>query len=1503
MRKVLKIILFIVAAVLLLLIGAVVYVDSPWGQSFVRGKAEAFLRKKLKTTVHIGYLGYGLPKYIVLRDVLFLDEKSDTLLSAGELKIDVAMMKLIHKKVDVQQLVFKGVHAHVYRNLPDTAYNFTYIINAFASNKSKPATKDTSSPSLSINLDRVRLDDIHTHFDDYTGGMHFALDLDHLDLDMKKLDLDQMLFHIKDLDIAGLRTSFSQDSSYLPPKPKDTAKTKFRLIADNMTLKNIGFEFNDALNKLLFGMQLADMQLQLNEFGLDDNNIDVKKLVMNNATITLAMGATSTAPAFVDTLIKKDTTTGWHITAGDVSITGANFKMDNNSAKRQTSGMDYSHLYFRNTALSINKFLYTSDTIAGSVTHFAGSEQCGLIVEELRTAFNYNPQGAILQNLYLKTPNTVLQNHVEVHYPSLAALQKRTQVLQLNLDIKNSTVGMSDVLLFVPQLKSQELFSKHANERFKIDAKVGGFLNNLNISSFSASGLSNTLVVLDGRLSGLPEVKDLSYNLHVSRFVTSRKDVAAFVPDSTLSQIRLPDRFGVTGLIAGTAADYNADVVLVSTDGRAYIKGTLATSPGKGKETYNMYLRTDQLNLGRILKQDSLMSTVSANILVKGKSFDPKTMASSVDAEILGAALKGYNYHDIVLHGKVAAQKGQFNFVSADSNLRVKITAQSDFSNKYPSLVADIKMDSMDFHALKLYGSELRTGGIIHADFKELNPDYPKGEIVWRQPVITANGSRYYIDSMYVVSRPSADTGQNIIINMDALQAVVTGKTPLAKVAVVVEDHINRHYTLPSHDSLALNKKQNAGAKISKYKPTTGSDTAIPANYDLKLVAHITDKPILHSLLPGLTSLDSIHIDGSITPRNLVFNVAMPNVVYGSNTLQNGSVQVRSSDSAFTYKITADQFSTGNFALWYANINGKLDQNTVTANISLSDSTNKEEFALAATMKKSGDTQTIQLEKGLKLNYNVWDVAQPNSIVLAKDGFFIQNFGISYKGQEIKANNAQALANTPLKIDFTNFLLSNITAVMSKNDSILVDGVLGGSVTIQRMSPTMQLTSDLTIQNLSVLGDTLGNLQAQVNNAAENSLQAKIKLSGHGNDIALSGNYYTVANNGNDFDLDLAVNALALRSIESIAQHQIKNSGGYIRGDLKIQGTPSSPGLTGTLRTDSLATTVTAINAIFKLPAEKIEFSNKNISFSNFTIRDSADNKAVFNGSVDITDISNAQLNMQVGVTAANFHVARSTAKDNKNFFGSLLVTSDLQVKGPVSAPSVTGNIKILKGTDFTVVTPESNPQLEASKGIVAFVNMKDTGRRDILRPKVKDTVKHKMTVGSDFNVNVTVDKSAQFTLIIDQASGDFLKVKGDASINASVSPGGVLTLAGTYELHDGAYQLNYDFIKRKFLIQDGSIITFGGDPVTGTKLDITAIYEANVPPYDLVEKQVPDPSQLNYYKQNLPFNVKLFLKGEVLKPAVSFDVVLPENKVYPLAADQIELIQGKLNQVRTDTS
>src|SRR5690606_37565352 len=129
--------------------------------------------------------------------------------------------------------------------------------------------------------------------------------------------------------------------------------------------------------------------------------------------------------------------------------------------------------------------------------------------------------------------------------------------------------------------------------------------------------------------------------------------------------------------------------------------------------------------------------------------------------------------------------------------------------------------------------------------------------------------------------------------------------------------------------------------------------------------------------------------------------------------------------------------------------------------------------------------------------------------------------------------------------------------------------------------------------------------------------------------------------------------------------------------------------------------------------------------------------------------------------------------------------------------------------------------------------------------------------------------------------------------------PSGKVTLVGSYEIDEGSYDLSFNFIQRKFLIQQGSRIVWTGEP-TSAQIDVTAVYVDNTAPLDLVSVQIEgDP---NIYKQKLPFEVNLNMLGELLKPIITFDIVLPEEGNYNVSPDIITTVQTKLTQLRQET-
>jgi hypothetical protein len=109
--------------------------------------------------------------------------------------------------------------------------------------------------------------------------------------------------------------------------------------------------------------------------------------------------------------------------------------------------------------------------------------------------------------------------------------------------------------------------------------------------------------------------------------------------------------------------------------------------------------------------------------------------------------------------------------------------------------------------------------------------------------------------------------------------------------------------------------------------------------------------------------------------------------------------------------------------------------------------------------------------------------------------------------------------------------------------------------------------------------------------------------------------------------------------------------------------------------------------------------------------------------------------------------------------------------------------------------------------------------------------------------------------------------------------------------------------LKRKFDIKEGSYILWTGEPTTAD-ISITAVYKTDAAPIDLLGDQIGNvtPEVRNTYKQKIPFETQLIMKGELLKPDITFDIVLPEGN-NTVSTEIINSTQTKLTQLRQQPS
>src|SRR5947209_7056599 len=123
LKTILFIFLFIVLVFILLL--------TPPVQHFLTGKVQNYLEKKLNTKVAIGNISFGLSGKINLENVYIEDKTKDTLISGGTIKAHINFLKLFSNEVQVKDLELQNITAKIKRVLPDTTFNFQFIVDAF----------------------------------------------------------------------------------------------------------------------------------------------------------------------------------------------------------------------------------------------------------------------------------------------------------------------------------------------------------------------------------------------------------------------------------------------------------------------------------------------------------------------------------------------------------------------------------------------------------------------------------------------------------------------------------------------------------------------------------------------------------------------------------------------------------------------------------------------------------------------------------------------------------------------------------------------------------------------------------------------------------------------------------------------------------------------------------------------------------------------------------------------------------------------------------------------------------------------------------------------------------------------------------------------------------------------------------------------------------------------------------------------------------------------------
>ena len=1511
LRRALYGLLGLLAFLLLLVIVVVVVLQLPAGQDFVARRAESYLRDKLHTEVRIAKFRTDFRHAINLDGVYLEDQKRDTLLSVGHLGVDLDIWALLHKQINVSDVELNNGRVRLTRTEPDSVNNYDFVLKAFIDPN---APKDTTASALKYDIGKARLTNIYfTQNDQITGSDirakigEFTANMDAVNVDKSIYKVDNAALHRAAISIVQTKTAPQVDN----PAPTKPLTVQFGL--NHATLDSVAFTYKNSPAAQFISTTIGLADITAKNIDLRKERINLTKLTLKNTrfayaqneAVPVAQRVVNPAEAVrkLDEAAQKTTAQPlkWRVNLDQSDISGLDVAFDNFNKPQQKTrlpALDYNHLHFSDLVLNTRDFNFSANRTTAKVENLAGREQSGFKVDKWRANVVYDSVQIRLDSLDLVTPHTRIRRALAIGYESLAALGtvKKLPNLKITGDLREVRLGFRDILYLAPQLAGTSPFNTGPNQSVLLNGQIAGRVGDFTVRNFEFVGLRNTILkARRGRIQGLPNTDSRLYaDLDIQQLSTSRADILSLAPKGSIpNNISIPPTLAVSGTFRGrpTTLAFDTNLKLRSTYGNLAFSGKLGAAQANGRQPLLGTFAVGGFDFGKLLKDPTIgRVTATGRINATGDLKNPATLVGQVKANVLSARYNGYTYHGVAATVDLDRNRYLINASSKnDPNLNLDLQAVVNLRDaRNPTYeVTRLNLRGANLTALGFYtGGDLRVQGNLVANLRGSNLNSLNGTFSGQKIVIMRDNQAFPLDSLN--GRIVQNANRTLaVITSDIANVKLDGNVHLGDIATELQQHLDRYFDVPGIRYVANSADRHF-------------------TYSLQL----KDPKLATKLVPGLKQISPFTLAGDYSRQaaRLTAVTSIPIIRYQNYRLDSLRLNVDSDPQKLDYALRLAQAAQDStLQLRRPSAIGNIANNKVYSRVAiLGDSANRERLALAGTLstRMQGKGVVYEFVAALKqvINYQDW-TAGPNNYVryypsgaVVADGLNLTN------GRSSLALQSQnpAVPTSPLGVTFINFELAELARIVQQQDS-LVAGTLNGTARIDNLGTKRQaFTADATVKNLVLQKALIGDIALRATNPSPNHYDVDARLNGGaagtlggaGNDVQVRGTY--VANSTTPLNFTADVNRLNLKFVEPFSVGQVRQASGYIHGQLTITGAVATPQVRGTLTTSADAGfVVPKLGAPYRLPNQDLTFDEKGIAFNNFTVLDSASNKAVVNGYLLTRDFVNYAFDMRA--TTNHFLAVKSTRANNELFYGRLVLDSESRLTGPVSLIKVDTHVTVANGSNLTVESPSATPTTQERAGIVEFIDKSAPLDTMLARKLALDTVKLAAT-GYDITAVVTITDRTPFTIVIDPVSGDNLRVRAAGTLNTNVAPDGTITLSGRLDVTRGQYHLSlYDLAQRDFIIRRGSSITWDGDPYNAA-LDITAVYKVKAAPAELLAGQgIDDPTSNTISRNRLPFNVLLSVTDQLSKPTIGFDITLPENQRGALNGQ----VEAKLAQLR----
>lgn len=1458
--KIFKLIGWITLSVILLLVAIALLIQVPAIQLKITREAISFLENQIGTEVSLGRIHIAFPKDIMLEGIYLEDQQGDTLLYAGKFSINTDLWALTKKEIRLNDVSLENAVAFIDRKENDSAFNFTYILEAFAGDST--AVPDTlEQKKWDFSLKTTALQNIRLAYNDLRDGNLVNLSLGNFELTMETFDLNKNTYRAEEIILTDVRANVQQTRLPQTDKPiKRQASDPVELLFSlkDLTLGNIYANYEQSPLGQIIRLDLGEVKLQAENIDFPGQEIDLNSVSLKETFIAYQQRDPDTILSEIENIPPSNNPgtekKPWKISLGTLDFTNNSFQYYDFTKPQTKDAVDFDHLWITKFNIDARDLLYSASDIRATLRELSFVEKSGFSVQSLTGQVQVQENQANLKDLLLVTGNSRLKVQAEAGFSSLHDLADDYPQATLSADVDESYINVKDIRYFAPTLLNSLPLNLSPNTNLRMDAAFGGAVNDLQVNHLVFGLLPHTHLRTSGRISGLPDIENLRMDIALDKFYTTKGDLDILLADTLLpDSILLPGWLNVEGAFNGTLEKAAFNTLITSDAGSIDINGKMNLDSTSALRGYEANMAVNEFNVGYILmKPDSVMGKLTMTAAMQMTGLKPGSMNGDLKALVNRFDFQGYRYEDLQVKGNIRNDIVSIEAGMADKNLDFILNGTYNFHEEVPRYNLTFDLRNADFQALNLSLRPLRARGALHvnmatSDFKILN-----GNVGIRKAAIFNGDDLYAVDSLLFASIDQ-EGRSNINIDSDLLTAQFEGSINIFGLPGVLREYFNTYYSL--HDSLERKDSGNQHFTFDIQLKNTELLTGI--------------------LIPELTSFVPGDITGEFDSKReqLDLRVEIDEIQY-SNIYAKSFLFSSNSDSAsLNYSFIFDEILVDSMRVDGLEFNGTVANDSIMAGLVILDSLDRQKYVLAGTFYSLDEGFEFNfLPDGTKLNYQNWAVPRGNFIRFGGKKLIAQNVTFANGAEKIIIDSKEA-PGSPVSVGFRKLDLEYLSSVISAEKPL--SGVLEGDIHLYPDPSGMTFTSDIQVSNFSILEVPWGNISLAVSKTSSDRFAVDFGLTGSENHITAKGFY--IGGQNRAMSLSAEIDRFNLVSLQPLLSNQVQNLAGILTGKMSLRGTPQRPDIEGSIRLADTHFLSTFLNSSFTIDNETISFIDEGISFDDFQIADDNNNEAKIDGVILTSSYRDFQFNLDLNTD--NFRLLNTTEDDNDLFYGRVDVEANVSIRGTMAAPVIDMQIGLSDESNLTYIVPQSEASVLEAEGIVKFVDktFEDDSFMKNIENEVADTVISTFT-GIDLTARIELTGKELFTIVIDPVTRDQLSIKGNSTLTLQLDPTGDINLAGRYEIAEGTYNLSfYKFVKREFAIESGSTLTWSGDPLNAV-MDIRAIYEVETSPIELFSNQLTgaDPAETNQYKQRLPFLVYLNITNQLLQPEINFQLDMP---------------------------